>query len=214
MYRKSLLWLNVHEVLYLRWSYERQPIRRVCWEQSHRLTLVDGQRRAQEVPDQVDEPLEPLLTGAFQQLESWETKRTKDRINSQNTWCDVSLIPTTVYDRNDLNTHWQTWTWAPGWASRPSCRPSWWGRWRWCCPTCTWWTGSWGSVLGAPGPHPSNAVNNRGRKTDRSTFLLLFLVKHCLFFHIFCTLIKIIILKYWLWDDHTRNTQKFTFKKV
>lgn len=56
-------------LVYLRRSYESQPIRGVRRQQPHRLTLVDGQRRAQEVTDQVDEALQPLLTGALQQLE-------------------------------------------------------------------------------------------------------------------------------------------------
>lgn len=53
------------------------------------------------------------------------------------------------------DTHWLTWTWAPGWVSTPSYTPSWWGRWRWCFLTCTWWRGSWESASAVPKPHPS-----------------------------------------------------------
>lgn len=54
------------QVPHLRWFYEGQPIGRVRRQQPHGLTFVDGQRRAQEVTDQVDQALKPLLAGALQ----------------------------------------------------------------------------------------------------------------------------------------------------
>lgn len=150
---------KMHKVgsIYLRRFNESEPIGWVCWEQSHWLALVDGQRRAQEVTDQVDEALKPLLAGALQQLEGWENKRIKERTKA------VKLKETRDYKTKTEtvltpDTHWQTWTWGPVWASRPSCTPSWWGRWRWCCLTCTWWTGSLGSASGGREPRPNSAV--------------------------------------------------------
>ena len=67
-------WLKSECQFYQRRFYEGQPIRRVCWQQSHWLTLVDGQCWAQEVPHKVDQPLKPLLAGALQQLEGWGTQ--------------------------------------------------------------------------------------------------------------------------------------------
>lgn len=140
---------RTERLIYLRRLDEGQPIGWVCREQSHRLTFVDCQCWAQEVTDQVDKALEPLLTGTLQQLEGWDQRVcTGERFESMQG-------PKMVFV---LETHWQTWTWGPGWVSRPSCRPSWWGRWRLCCLTCTWWRGSLGSVWGARELRPNSAV--------------------------------------------------------